>query len=282
MSTTPPPTEHVRDVAVWTALPIREVAGWVQTVDVYAPPASGRPRPALICLHGGGWSVGAPAGWRGFALEFAARCDVVVVSCSYRLIDRGRFPTQLRDAANAVRWVRANAARWAVDPARFGVCGDSAGGWLSAMIALTHGHPGLAGGEPLNGESAAVQALAVHWGPLDFIARWYGNGGRPGAEGGMLNTDYLTDPTLYHFASPLAHVTAAAPPALFVQGRSDRVVHQQQGELAHAAWRRHGVPAELLLLDSIGHVERADPADLAHCATATREFFTRTLGIAAR
>lgn len=286
MSIVLPPPAHVGDVSVWTDLAIREVDGWTQTIDAYVPPASGRGRPAVICLHGGGWRAGAPAGLRAFALDFTARFDVVVVSCSYRLIDRARFPTQIRDAANAVRWVRANAERWAIDPTRFGICGDSAGGYLSAMIALTHAHPGLAGGDPINAASAAVQALAVHWGPLDFIARWYGNGGRAGAEGGMLatdslTTDYLTDPTLYHFASPLAHVTGQAPPALFVQGRTDQVVHQQQAELAHAAWRRHGVASELLLLDRIGHVE-TDPADAALCTAATTAFFARQLGIAGR
>lgn len=276
----PPPAERLDGIAVWTGLPIRRVGAWEQTVDVYAPPGR-RARPALVCLHGGGWRTGTPAGYRDLALRLAAAYDLVVASASYRLIDRARFPTQIQDAANAVRWVRANAAAWSIDGERLAVCGDSAGGYLSAMIALTHADPALAGGDPINGHSAAVQALVVRWGPLDFIARWYGNGGRAGAEEGMLGTDYLHDPTLYHHASALAHVGPHAPPALFVQGRLDRVVHQQQAELAHAAWQRHGRPSELFLRDRIGHVE-ADPVDQAAAADAIVAFLAKTLRLKQR
>lgn len=276
----PPPTGHDGDIAIWSALAIRTLGDWRQTADVYAPPGSA-PRPAVVLLHGGGWCSGKPADYRAFAVQLARSHDVVVIAPAYRLTDRALFPAQIQDAANAVRWLRANAAAWAVDPARLAVCGSSAGGYLSAMIALTHGDAGLAGGDPLNGESAAVQALVVQWGPLDFIARWYGNGGRPGAEAGMLGVDYLHDPTIYHRASALAHVGPHAPPALFVQGRLDRTVHQQQAELAHAAWTRHGRPSELLLLDRIGHGE-VDPADVARESAAITAFLARQLALRPR
>ncbi len=276
MSTpTPPPSAHDGDIAIWNGLSIRTVGDWQQTVDVYAPPGGG-PRPVLVCLHGGGWRNGTPAGYRDLALHLTRRLDLVVISASYRLIDRALFPTQIRDAANAVRWVRANAARWGIDGGRLAVCGASAGGYLSAMIALTHADSALAGGDPVNGESAAVQALVVQWGPLDFIARWYGNGGRAGAEEGMLGVNFLQDPTLYHHASALAHAGPHAPPALFIQGRQDRTVHQQQGELGHAAWKRHGRPSELLLLDKIGHGE-VDPADVERETDAITAFVAQRL-----
>lgn len=272
---------HIDGVGTWQRLALREIDGWTQTADVHAGPALAARRPALVCLHGGGWSTGAPESYREFAVALARRYDVVVFCPSYRLVDRARFPAQLQDAANAVRWLRANAGRWQVDGGRIGVCGASAGGWLSAMIALTHADPRLAGGAPINGESAAVQALVVEWGPLDFIARWYGNRGRAGAEGGMLGRNYLQDPTLYHLASALAHVTAAAPPALFVQGRQDPTVHQQQGELGHAAWQAHGCSSELLLLDRIGHGE-VDPADVVRGRAAVTAFVAARLGLRER
>jgi acetyl esterase/lipase len=276
----PPPSAHDDDVAIWNGLPIRTLGDWQQTVDVYAPPGGG-PRPVLVCLHGGGWRTGAPSGYRHLALHLTRRYDLVVVSASYRLIDRATFPIQIQDAANAVRWVRANATLWSIDGKRLAVCGASAGGYLSAMIALTHADPALAGGDPMNGESAAVQALVVQWGPLDFIARWYGNGGRPGAEEGMLGANYLQDPTIYHHASALSHVGPHAPPALFVQGRQDRTVHQQQGELGHAAWQRHGRASELCLLDRIGHCD-VDPADAARETAAITAFLARQLSPAVR
>lgn len=277
---TPPPSARDGDIAIWNGLPIRTIGDWQQTVDIYAPPGNG-PRPVLVCLHGGGWQTGTPAGYRDLALHLTRRLDLVVVSASYRLIDRARFPVQIQDAANAVRWLRANAAHWGIDGGRLAVCGSSAGGYLSAMIALTHADPALAGGDPVNGESATVQALVVQWGPLDFIARWYGNGGRAGAEAGMLGVDYLRDPTIYHHASALAHVGPHAPPALFVQGRLDRTVHLQQGQLGHAAWQRHGRPSELLLLDRIGHGE-VDPADVVLETAAITAFLAQQLSPAPR
>jgi acetyl esterase/lipase len=278
--TIPAASTHDHDVAIWTGLPIRTIGDWQQTVDVYAPPSSS-PRPVLVCLHGGGWRTGAPDGYRDLALHLTRRFDLVVVSASYRLIDRALFPAQIQDAANAVRWVRANAANWGIDSGRLAVCGSSAGGYLSAMIALTHADSALAGGNPMNEESAAAQALIVQWGPLDFIARWYGNGGRAGAEEGMLGANYLQDPTIYHHASALAHVGAHAPPALFVQGRQDRTVHQQQGELGHAAWQRHGRPSELVLLDRIGHGD-VDPHDAKRETDAITDFLARRLALSAR
>lgn len=272
-----PASAHEGRVAVWNGLMIRELGGWRQTADVYAPPGLA-PRPVVVCFHGGGWRVGSPAGYRELGIRLARDFDVVVVSASYRLIDRALFPAQIRDAANAVRWVRQHAAAWSVDPRRVAVCGDSAGGYLSAMVALTHADPALAGGDPAHPQPADVQALVVRWGPLDFIARWYGNGGRPGAEAGMLGTDFLHDPTLYHQASALAHAGPHAPPALFVQGRQDRVVHLQQAELAHAAWIRHGVPSSLALFDSIGHGGTSADED-ARATDAVVDFLARTLAL---
>jgi acetyl esterase/lipase len=280
----PAPTSNDDGVACWQGLPIRRIGDWQQTLDVYARTGAAvgsAPRPVVMCFHGGGWRTGTPAGYRDLGLHLARAWDVVVVSASYRLVDRAQFPAQPQDAANAVRWIRAHAAAWNIDSQRLAVCGSSAGGYLAAMVALTHDHPQLAGGDAINAQSAAPQALVVCWGPLDFIARWYGNGGKPGAELGLLGRDFVTDPTAYHRASALAYARSDAPPALFVQGRQDPVVHQQQGELGHAAWRRHGVASELLLLEQIGHGV-TDPADQALEKLAVERFLAARFKLVAR
>jgi acetyl esterase/lipase len=257
-------------------LEIQKIDGWRQTMDVYARPlAEAAARPALLWLHGGGWASGTPRGPRRTARFLAWRSDLVVCSASYRLTDRARFPAQIHDAADALRWLRLHADELGLDPTRIAVAGDSAGGYLSAMLALTHDDPALAGGGRLAG-SARPQALLVHWGPLDFIARWYGRGGTPGAEGGMLGRIFTEDPTLYHRASALSHGRADAPPALFVQGRHDETVHQQQGELGQACWQAFGCTSELLLLDWIGH-GATDPADEARARNAAHDFLQRHL-----
>jgi acetyl esterase/lipase len=260
-------------------IPLRELDGYQQTIDIYERPAQSGPRPALLCLHGGGWQTGNTLGNRRLARFLAWRFDIVVASASYRLIDRALFPAQIQDAANAMRWLRAHAATWDINPQQLAVTGSSAGGYLAAMIALTHSDERLAGGDALNAHSAAPQAVIVQWGPLDFIARWYGNGGRPGAEKGMLGTVYTNDPTRYHFASALSYVTAAAPPALFVQGRLDPVVHLQQGELGAAAWQAHGVEAETCFVDRIGHGE-TDEQDRRQCENSIADFLQRRFHLA--
>jgi acetyl esterase/lipase len=261
-----------------SGLTIRRVDEWEQTLDVYSRPRDGERRAALVCFHGGGWQCGNTMSMRRVARYLAWRLNLVVVSASYRLVDRARFPTPIRDCANAVRWLRAEANRYDVDPNRIAVSGESAGGYNAAMVALTHRRPELAGGDAINEQSANVQALCVCWGPLDFIARYFGNGGRAGAEGELLGTVYTEDPTLYHRASALSYVDASAPPALFVQGRSDPVVHRQQGELGHAAWRRAGVASRLCLLEKVGHGD-IDPHDVPRAWVAQEDFLREEFGL---
>lgn len=261
-------------------VPIRTVGTWRQHLDIYARPASaeGKLRPALVCLHGGGFAAGTTLSMRRLARYLAWRLDVVVVSANYRLVDRVRFPVPIQDAANAVRWLRTNASTYAVDPERIAIGGESAGGYLAAMVALTADHRGLAGGEAMNNCSAHTQALIVQWGPLDFIARWYGRGGSAGAEGGLLGTTYSENPTLYHYASALSHVHAGAPPALFVQGRHDQTVHLQQAELGLAAWTSVGVPAETCIVDYIGH-GRTDARDVRQTDQRIADFLALRFGL---
>lgn len=277
MPTTLPPSDTTSDgIAVWNRLPLRSVDGWTQEALVVAPPGSSRPRPAVVLLHGGGFRSGSPDAWRDFALAFARTWDVVLFCPTYRLIDRARFPVPLQDAANAVRWLRANATHWQVDAGRIGACGASAGGYYAAMIALTHDDPRLAGGAPLNQESAAVQALVVRWGPLDFIARWFGLGGKPGPEKDLLGAGYTDDPAIYHHASAVSHARSDAPPALFLQGIEDPLVQRQQGELGHAAWLARGCRAQLKLYRRIGHVT-PDPEEVRQELADTQAFLAAEL-----
>lgn len=249
-----------------------------QHIHLVASPPTGRPRPAVLCVHGGGFSGGYPEGWMDFGRRLAGRYEVVVASTSYRLVPTAFFPTPIHDVAAAVAWLRRQSGTWDVDPQRIGMIGDSAGGYLSSMVALTLGDVRLGG---FHGTAPGIQALVVQWGPLDFIARWYGNGGKPGAEGGLLQTVYTEDPTLYHYASALSHLHAEAPPALFIYSPLDQVVHPQQGELGLAAWRRHGRPAELHTYPGVGHVA-GNAADQEAANADSERFLASTLGLRPR
>ena len=120
-------------------------AGRAEKLDVYQPAAraDGRLHPALVWIHGGGWTGGTKNEARADNIcRAAAMAGYVAVSIDYRLGD-GAWPTNLFDCKNAVRFLRANAARYSVDPSRIGVAGGSAGGHLALMVALTAGTEGL-------------------------------------------------------------------------------------------------------------------------------------------
>src|SRR6478672_9630334 len=105
-------------------------------LDLFRPPARAAPRPAVVLVHGGGMWTGSRADMADPARQLA-RAGYVAVCIDYRLVDlvtgRHPWPAQLDDAQRAVRWVRANAFRYGVDPARVGAYGWSAGGQLAAL-----------------------------------------------------------------------------------------------------------------------------------------------------
>src|SRR5690606_32789698 len=106
-------------------------------VRLYRPPNTGDRRlPVVVFLHGGGWSIGDLDSYDGTAREHAAVAEALVVSVDYRLAPEHPYPAAVEDCWAAVRWTAAHAAELGGDPARIAVAGDSAGGNLSAVMAL--------------------------------------------------------------------------------------------------------------------------------------------------
>ncbi len=223
----------------------------LQHVAIYEP--SERlpgPAPALLAFHGGGYCLGHPHGCGAIAKTLALSLGVVTISASYRLgaHDKPCGFGILEDAVHAWRWVHAHASELGIDPDRIAVEGESAGCLLAGHLAVQSPLVAVAGLP----RPAALYAL---WGPLDFVARWYDNGESNGAETNILGPGgYLSHPAAYHQLSPLAHAMAPGlPPALFIYGRTDPVVHPRQAALAAAAWRAVGAHAETMILPNIGH-----------------------------
>ena len=223
----PLPLTFVPDV------PYGEADGKPLLLDVIAPPGrSGPPRPAVIWLHGFGWF----AGTRRDHLEvsmctFLAAHGFFTVSIEYRLSGEATFPAQIHDVKAAIRWLRANAATYRIDPAHIGVWGGSAGGHLAALAGLTGDLPELEGHSGSPGYSSRVQAVAVASAPSDFL--------RPG--GAMTNdadgpVERLFGGTvaerreMMRLASPITHVSPGAPPILIAHGTLDETVPLEQGE----------------------------------------------------
>lgn len=219
-------------------------------VSIFRPALrAAAPVPALLIFHGGGYTEGAPEDCGEVGKYLAATLGIVTVAASYRLASptRATFPAILTDARHAWRWLQTHASELGVAPSRVAVAGRSAGVLLAGHLAVASRFTDYAEGE------ARPAALIAEWGPIDFVARWFDRGESAGAEGALLGASYETNPALYHQSSVLAHASGALPPALFIYGRQDSVVHARQGRLGLAAWRAAGAHAELSVLPNIGH-----------------------------
>ena len=236
-----------------------------EKLDLYLPAdaAPGQKRPALVWIHGGGWTGGTKTENRAKNICLTvAEAGYVAISIDYRL-GAGAWPTNLYDAKNAVRFLRANATRYGVDPDRIAVAGGSAGGHLALMVALTTGKPGLeptGDATPYAGVSSAVRCVANFYGVTNILTRRetdkQGNPSearRPLAAAiSVHRATSETDPVLT-LASPVTHVTRNSPPILTLHGRADATVDYLQAEELHRVARERGASHELLLLDGVGH-----------------------------
>jgi len=226
-------------------------------LDLYRPPPTDRPVPVVLWLHGGGWRMGTkmfcPYIWlrdAGFA----------VASVQYRLSQTAVFPAQIHDVKAAVRWLRANAETYGLDPDHIGVAGASAGGHLAALLGTTQGIPALEGnlGDHVT-TSSRVQAVYDLFGPTDLVhlhtdAHRAGRvpkavdalalllGGRVGKKRGLAA-----------LGSPLTHVTADDAPFLIVHGDRDPLVPLAQSVRLYRALKAAGVSSDLHIIEGASH-----------------------------
>lgn len=246
------------------------------------------PRPAVIWVHGGGWR----GGYRDpNPNPMLARRGFVTASIGYRLSEEAIYPAQIHDVKAAVRFLRANANRWGVDPERIGIWGHSAGGHLAALMAVSAGIARLEGEGGCADESSEVQAAAPMSPPTDFLVDWYKESGLPSHEDGLsaiaelLDGLDLDDPVIRDraaLASPVAMVTAEAAPMLIVHGVVDDLVPIGQARKLVNALLDVGVEASLLELPGIGHSQEMmigpEEAPIGPVRKHVVEFFVRTLG----
>jgi acetyl esterase/lipase len=136
-------------------------------LNLARPSKGDGPFPAVVCIHGGGFRAGDRKGWDGRCIKLAQE-GYVAVTVSYRLAPKYQFPAAVYDCKAAVRWLRANARKYHVDPDRIGVTGDSAGGHLALFLGVT-GDAKHFEGDGGNPEQSSRVACVVSWyGPSDF------------------------------------------------------------------------------------------------------------------
>ncbi|MHC5560928.1 alpha/beta hydrolase fold domain-containing protein [Kocuria sp. U4B] len=225
-------------------------------LDLYRPDVAG-PVPVILWLHGGGWFTGDRTLAPGLA-RHAAATGCAVASIEYRLSGQALFPAQLHDVRAAIRFLRASAEPFGLDPRAVGVWGASAGGHLAALAGLT-GHLARLPGEEDEGD-ASVQAVAESYGPVDLAAvvaeaeaTIPGMDGANSPEARLIGGHPAQNAEATRRASPLSWVSSAAPPFQISHGTADVLVSYRQSERLHEALLAAGTASELYLLEGYKH-----------------------------
>ena len=205
----------------------------------YPKTASPVPQPAIVFIHGGGWRSGDKGGgqWRSLPLEYASR-GYVCVSVNYRLTDEATVLDCIADCKCAVRWLRANAEEYTVDPNRIGAYGNSAGAHLVSILGLASAKADLEGDGPFQNESSLVQAVCCSAPPADFM-NWNKKSKKSETAFSRLFGAKVVEESKRR-ASPVTYAFEKAPPFLIVHGTSDTTVPVAQGDALERELKKSG------------------------------------------
>lgn len=248
------------------------VEGTELHLDVYKPAgASTGLRPAAVLIHGGGWASLNKSTMHSMG-AFLARSGFVCFSVDYRLLQgtQNRWPAQLDDVQRAVRWVRANADKYGVNPQRIGAFGHSAGGQLAALLGMMETRDNS--DSTLAKYSSKVQAVVDVSGPTDFTREH-------DSEGKFLDdffgTSYSSHPEVWRQASPALQVAKDDAPFLIFQGTQDEDVPMTQPQELYEKLQAAGVPVSFIKVND-GHTFQTADAR-RRLAIETLTFFNRYL-----
>ena len=227
-----------------------------QCLDVYLA-KSDKPTPAMIYIHGGGWRAGSKNNVPGWLKSFVAEGKLSVVAVEYRFTDVATHPAQVNDCLRAIQFVRQNAEKWNIDPNRLGVTGGSAGGHLSAYVALHDDAAKTESDDPVELQSSRVACAVSFAGPTDWSLLStikHGHpayrqliGYKPGTPAAELDANLLKD------VSPISFVSKDDPPIMQVHGDNDAIVPLKHASEMHAKLQAAGVETELVVIPGGNH-----------------------------
>lgn len=287
------------------------VGGQPLRLNLYrVTPTPARPTPLVLWIHGGGWQSGSRAQMPSFALPLL-QAGVALATLDYRLTSQAgqfgaepvTFPAQIHDVKGAIRWLRANAATYRLDPRRFGLWGSSAGGHLAALAATSGDEPALEGAVGGNGGvSSRVQVAADYFGPTDILnmmpdvttppgvstdhdaatspeSKLIGFD-QPGQGIGVLRANQLNAAAPFPFfmalitdANPISWVDAGDPPLFIEHGDADRVVPLRQSTRLRDAALAVELEVEFHIAPGVAHVAPGESIN-----ALARAFLVRHLG----
>nr|WP_240979585.1 alpha/beta hydrolase [Streptomyces sp. HNM0574] len=256
-----------------------------QKLDLYLPENAGKDAPLIINVHGGSFRQG-DKDMEKPNIAHQLRRGYAAASVNYRLTGEALFPAGVQDVKAAVRWLRAHAGACGFDPGRLVIWGESAGGYMAQMVAVTGGRKTMFD-DPALGHadvSSAVQAAVVWYAPNNFGAmddqfredtpkvcegRLHPRDSAASSESQWLGAALPTIPGKVRRADPLTYLDTARdlPPFSIATGDADCLVPHQQSRELHKAVRRTGTRAELSIVPGVGHgpvVDRAEVGNALH------------------
>ncbi|HQH67797.1 MAG TPA: alpha/beta hydrolase [Candidatus Hydrogenedentes bacterium] len=266
------PPEDVKELA---GIEYCNIDGISLKLDLALPAEAKGPLPGLIFIHGGAWASGEREIYHLYTYKFAQQ-GYAAATISYRLAGQAKFPAAVQDVKCAVRWMRANAATYGIDPDHIAVLGGSAGGHLAMMVGYTSDVPEFEGEGGNPGVSSAVQAVVNFYGPYDLTAEIAQNSDDVK---GFLGVTYEENPDLYLKASPMNYLNAGDPPTLIFHGTIDEVVPVEQSERLAARLGELGIPYTFERFEGWPHTMDLAKAVNERCRWFMYRFFEEHLSL---
>ena len=230
--------------------------GFPLHLDLCLPAENGGTFPVVVWICWGGWCE-CDKRWAPFSSLLVAN-GFATAAIRYRTSHEALAPASIQDCKAAVRWLRANAAHYNLDPDRIGAWGSSAGGHLAALLGVSAGVPELEGNGGHAEYSSAVKAVCDFNGPSDLTRVAIPEIREKYQDLYKVTECYLGGPVaercdLARMVSPLTYVTRGSPPMLIFHGSADTVVPVEESELLYKAMRCAGAKAELDVLPGAEH-----------------------------
>jgi acetyl esterase/lipase len=230
--------------------------------------------PAVLCIHGGGFRAGTRDRWNKLCQQLAER-GYVAATVTYRLAPKYQFPAAVHDVKAAVRFLRADASKYSIDPARIGAVGDSAGGTLAQLLGVTAGVPELEGDGGHADQSSAVACVVNYYGANDFTKSYDKSVDAAEVLPLFLGGDLAHARRRHILASPLYWVTPQSAPTLLLHGTKDPYVAFEQATWIHDRLKAAEVDVQLIELKDAGHGFKGPDAQRAEAAMF--DFFDKHL-----
>lgn len=262
------------DIKLESGVTFSQSAGENLKLNLATPDGNG-PFPAVVCIHGGGFSGGRREDYDELCHKLAQR-GFLAITIDYRLSPKHKWPAHIHDCKAAIRWLRANAAKYHVDTQRIGAMGSSAGGHLAQFLAVTNDVREFDGDGPHLDQSSSVTCVAA-WSQASDFTREYGVWkGAADAFRGFLGAELSAESRRVHVrASPLFWVTPNAAPTLLIHGTADKEVLFGQSVWIYERLQAAEVDVQLVPIEGGGH--GLTGAHLEQAEDAMFRFFDRQL-----